>query len=111
MDSILDSVKKILGIDSEDTNFDTDLIIHINSIFMSMNQMGIGPKNCFSISDKNDTWDDFIMGKMDYEPVKTYMSLRVKMVFDPSASSVVTEAMNKMASELEWRLYVASGQY
>lgn len=111
MDSILTSIKKLLGIAEECEDFDTDLIIHINSVFMILTQMGIGPKEGFSIEDDSATWDDFLLDSKNLDAVKTYVHLKVKLVFDPSASSVVTEAMNKMISELEWRLYVESGQY
>lgn len=111
MDSILTSIKKLLGIAEECEDFDTDLILHINSVFMILTQMGIGPKEGFSIEDDSATWDDFLSDSKNLDAVKTYVHLKVKLVFDSSASSVVTEAMNKMISELEWRLYVASGQY
>ena len=111
LDSILTSIKKLLGIAEECKDFDTDLILHINSVFMILTQMGIGPKEGFSIEDDSATWDDFLLDSKNLDAVKTYVHLKVKLVFDPSASSVVTEAMNKMISELEWRLYVASGQY
>ena len=111
MDSILTSIKKLLGIAEECEDFDTDLILHINSVFMILTQMGIGPKEGFSIEDDSATWDDFLLDSKNLDAVKTYVHLKVKLVFDPSASSVFTESMNKMISELEWRLYVASGQY
>ena len=111
MDSILTSIKKLLGIAEECEDFDTDLILHINSVFMILTQMGIGPKEGFSIEDDSATWDDFLLDSKNLDAVKTYVHLKVKLVFDPSASSVVAEAINKMISELEWRLYVASGQY
>lgn len=78
---------------------------------MILNQMGIGPKEPFRIIDKSNVWNEFIGDINNIESVKSYMYLKVKSVFDPSASSVVTEANNKMISELEWRLYVESGQF
>lgn len=111
MESILTSIKKLLGITEDYTYFDTDIIIHINSVFMILNQLGIGPVNCFSITDSFATWSDFLPAdNKNFEAVKTYMHLKVKMIFDPPMSSAVMEAMNKMISELEWRLNVEAEQ-
>lgn len=108
MESILTSIKKLLGIAEEYTHFDEDLIMHINSVLTILTQMGIGPSTGYIITDKNDTWDEFIDNKIYLEAVKTYIHLKVKLVFDPPLSSAVTEAMNKMITELEWRLYAAA---
>lgn len=106
MDSILTSIKKVLGIYEEDTSFDTDLIMHINSVFMILRQMGIGPSSGFTISDSYYTWDDFLSDNVLLESVKTYVALKVRLIFDPPASSAIIEAMNRTISELEWRLNV-----
>ena len=107
MNSILDSIKKLLGIDSTYQYFDADLIMHINTVFMGLYQMGIGPAQCFSISDSSSTWDEFIGdGVADLEAVKTYMYLKVKSVFDPPSSGAA-ESLNRMMEECEWRLYVS----
>ena len=108
MESILTSIKKLLGIAEEYTHFDEDLIMHINSVLTILTQMGIGPSTGYIITDKDDTWDEFIDNKIYLEAVKTYIHLKVKLVFDPPLSSAVTEAMNKMISELEWRLCAAA---
>lgn len=111
MESILTSIKKLLGITEDYTYFDTDIIIHINSVFMILNQLGIGPVNCFSITDSFATWSDFLPAdNKNFEAVKTYIHLKVKMIFDPPMSSAVMEAMNKMISELEWRLNIEAEQ-
>lgn len=104
MDSILNSIKKLLGIQPEYTYFDQDLIIHINSTFMILNQLGVGPYDCFSIQDDKTTWDDFIPNNKKLESLKSYMYMKVKLMFDPPLSSVVMEATNRMISELEFRL-------
>lgn len=104
-ESILTSIKKLLGITEEYEIFDQDIIIHINSIFTILNQMGVGPKATFRITGKNEIWSDFIKDK-DIESVKSFIYLRVKLLFDPPASSSAVESMNKMISELEWRLYI-----
>ena len=102
MDSILTSVKKIVGISEEDESFDTDLIIHINSVLMILNQLGVGPPEGFSISDKTSVWSDLISDNLYIEAVKSFVSLKVRMIFDPPTSSSVADAINKTISELEW---------
>lgn len=108
MDSILTSIKKLLGITEEDTNFDVDIIIHINSIFAVLNQLGVGPSECFSISGKFETWNDFISDSNKLEAVKTYVYLRVRLIFDPPQSSAMIEATKETVKELEWRLNVTA---
>ena len=107
MDSILTSIKKLLGITEEYENFDQDIIMHINSAFMILNQLGVGPKSGFSISDKSSTWDEFIPESSNLEAVKTYVHLKVKLMFDPPLSSTVIEAIKSQINELEWRLNVS----
>ena len=104
MDSILTSVKKMLGITAEYTHFDSDIIMHINSVFMILNQMGVGPREGFSISSDVETWDEFTNDNLTIESVKSYMYLKVGLLFDPPTSSNVLEARNRLISELEWRL-------
>lgn len=104
MESILTSIKKLLGITEEYTHFDSDIIIHINTTFMVLNQLGVGPKNCFRITGDSEIWDDFLLDAWDLESVKTYVYLKVKLVFDPPLSSSAVESINRMISELEWRL-------
>ena len=105
MDSILTSVKKLLGLTEEYAAFDTALIMHINSVLMLLNQMGVGPEKTFAISDATATWSEFCQGKEDIEAVKSYTALKVRMLFDPPQSSSVMEAIKSQISELEWRLY------
>ena len=106
MDSILTSIKKLLGITEEYEHFDPDIIMHINSAFMILNQLGVGPEEGFSIKDKSSTWSGFLSDS-NLEAVKTYVYLKVKLLFDPPLSSAVTESINKSINELEWRLNVA----
>ena len=108
MESILTSVKKMLGITENYTHFDEDIIMHINSVFMILRQMGVGPEKGFRIEDDLATWQDFTSDNLMLESVKSYMYLKVKLLFDPSASSAVTDSMNRLISELEWRLHVAA---
>ena len=107
MDSILTSIKKLLGITEEYENFDQDIIMHINSAFMILNQLGVGPKSGFSINDKSSTWNEFIPESSNLEAVKTYVHLKVKLMFDPPLSSTVIEAIKSQINELEWRLNVS----
>ena len=103
MDSILTSIKKLLGIVEDYTHFDDDLIMHINSVFSILTQLGVGPSEGFMITGKNETWYEFI-DSSTLEAVKTYMHYKVKLLFDPPLSSTAMEAMNRVISELEFRL-------
>lgn len=107
MESILTSIKKMLGITEEYEHFDADLIMHINSVFMILNQLGVGPSSGFAIQGKDETWTDFISENHKLELVKSYMHLKVKLLFDPPLGSAVIEVMNRQISEFEWRLNVA----
>ena len=107
MKSILTSIKKLLGIAEEYEHFDADLVMHINSVFSILTQLGVGPPEGFSITDKVSTWDDFLPNRKNLEIVKSYMHLKVKLLFDPPLNSSVIESMNRQISEFEWRLNVA----
>ena len=107
MESILTSIKKLLGIAEEYTQFDDDIIMHINSVFLNLTQLGVGPSEGFLIEDDTATWDDYIGDSNQLQAVKSYVYLKVKLLFDPPLSSSVTESMNRMIAELEWRLNVA----
>lgn len=104
MNSILNSTKKLLGILDDYTEFDTDLIININSVFMILHQLGVGPKKCFRISSSEDEWDAFFEGRSDLEAVKTYLYLKVRLMFDPPTSSFVLSSVDNQIQELEYRL-------
>lgn len=107
MESILTSIKKLLGIEEEYTQFDNDIIMHINTVFLNLTQLGVGPAEGFLIEDDTATWYDFIGDSNQLQAVKSYMYLKVKLLFDPPLSSSVIESMNRMIAELEWRLNVA----
>ena len=108
MESILTSIKKLLGITEEYDQFDPDIIMYINSVFMILTQLGVGPAEGFSIEDDTAVWTDFIQDVKKLESVKTYIYLKVKLAFDPPLSSAVIESMNRLINELEWRLNVAA---
>lgn len=107
MDSILTSIKKLLGIEEDYIQFDSDIIMHINTVFLNLAQLGVGPTEGFMIEDDVASWYDFIGDSTELQAVKTYVYLKVKLLFDPPLSSSVVESMNRMISELEWRLNVA----
>ena len=112
MDSILNSIKKLIGMDPEYTQYDTDLIVYINSMFAILKQVGVGPENGFSISDDSATWDEYLPDyDKNFEFVKTYIQQRVKLVFDPPLTSSVLDAMKETIKELEWRLNIAGEMY
>ena len=107
MESILTSIKKLLGIEEDYKQFDTDIIIHINTVLMGLTQIGVGPEEGFAITDEYSTWEDFIGDKPYLNSAKSYMYLRVRTLFDPPLSSAALDSMKKLADEFEWRLQVA----
>lgn len=106
-DSILTSVKKLLGLDASYDAFDADILIHINSVFSVLTQLGVGPRNGFSINDASAVWSDYIT---DEDPrlnmVKSYMYAKVRSLFDPPTSGTVAQALNDSIKEFEFRLNV-----
>lgn len=107
MESILTSIKKLLGITEEYTHFDADIIMHINSVFMILNQLGVGPAEGFYIEDKTSTWDEYLSDPAQLQAVKSYVHLKVKMLFDPPSNGTVMNSVTQMINEFEWRLNVA----
>jgi hypothetical protein len=107
MESILTSIKKLLGIEENYEQFDPDIIMHINTVFRLLKRMGVGPTKGFMIEDSKSVWSDFIDPNTDdsLEDVKTYIYLKVKMIFDPPTSSAHMEAMKENIKELEWTLH------
>lgn len=105
-DSILITIKKLLGIAADDTSFDVDVIVHINMAINVLLQLGVGPATGFSITGDTETWSDYISDMSKLEMVKTYIYLKVKLVFDPPSSSRVIESMENQLKELDFRLNV-----
>lgn len=103
--SILQSTKKNLGLAENYTVFDEDVIMHINSVFSTLNQLGIGPLEGFAITDEDSVWEDFLTD-VRLNSVKSYVYLRVKLLFDPPTTSFVLEALKEQIKELEWRMQV-----
>jgi hypothetical protein len=104
MDSILISVKKMLGIEASVTHFDMEVIMHINSALMTLNQLGIGDETGFSISDDTAIWTNLFGDRTDLDGVKTYIYLKVKLVFDPPSAPSAIDSMERQITMLEWRL-------
>ena len=107
MESILTSIKKLLGITKDYTHFDDDIIMHINSVFMTLTQLGVGPSQGFYIEDDSTEWTEFIPDQNKLQAVKTYVYLKVRLLFDPaSLGSATLSAYERQIQELEWRLNV-----
>lgn len=106
MESILTSIKKLLGISEDYDYFDSDLIMHINTVFTTLTQLGVGPNEGFSIEDESAKWEDFLPDERMIHSVKSYMFMKVKLMFDPPLSTGVIECIKEQIKELEWRLQV-----
>jgi len=104
IDSILQSIKKLLGIEEDYTQFDSDIIVYINAAFFTLHQLGLGPTTCFSIATDQAEWADFFGSRPDLELVKSYIYLRVRLLFDPPQTGYLVESYNKQIAEYEWRL-------
>ena len=111
MESILTSVKKLLGLAEGYTPFDVDVTMHINSTFMILNQLGVGPAEGFAIKDAEAKWEDYLEDDKKIEATKSYMYAKVKLIFDPPTSAAHIEALKGVIAEYEWRLFVAKDPY
>ena len=109
IESILTSIKKLLGIDESYEHFDPDIIMHINTVFDDLRQMGVGPVEGFAIEDASAVWTDFIDDMTKFQSVKSYIYLRVKLLFDSSTlPSAVIQSYERQIEKLEWRLNVSA---
>ena len=106
MGSILTSIKSLLGIQEDYTHFDDDIIMHINTVFFTLSQIGVNPTVSFSIKDATEVWTDFTLTNLNLEIIKTYIYLKVKLLFDPPLSSAVINVIQTQISELEFRIMV-----
>ena len=106
-DSILMTIRKLVCGDPYADHFDTDLLVHINACFSILNQLGVGPESGFVVTDETQSWSSYVADNRTLNMVKTYVTLKVKKIFDPPLTSSVLEAMDKEISQLEWRLNVA----
>lgn len=105
-DSILDSIKEMLGIIKEDPAFDGELASHINSVFPILNQLDVGPDEGFMITGSKETWNDYVQELTLVPMVREFIALKVRLIFDSPASSVVADQYNQRIAELEWRLNI-----
>lgn len=111
-DSILNSIKKLLGMPLDYTPFDTDIITHINTVFANLAQMGVCPsEKGFQIEDSSTEWSEFTDDDMLINNVKTYVYLKVRLIFDPPANGTIIESIKSQINELEYRLYTQKGGY
>ena len=110
MESILTSIKKLLGIEEDYEHFDPEIIMHINTVLGDLNQLGVGPSEGFTIEDETATWMDFIPDStpVKLDGVKSYIYMRVKLLFDPPSSSSVLASYERQIEKLEWRLNFAT---
>ena len=103
MESILESIKKLLGIPKDYTAFDIDVIMHINTAFAILNQLGLGPEGGYGIEGYDDVWDDYIVS-YNMSMIKTFIYLKVRLAFDPPSSTALIESMQRTLDDLTWRL-------
>lgn len=104
--SVLKTVKYALGVGTDYDPFDVELMIHINSVFSNLHQMGVGPSSPYSITGEENVWSEFIESRTDLESVKTYVYAKVRLIFDPPATSFGIKAFEELCKEYEWRLNV-----
>lgn len=109
--SILDDIKKLLDLDPDYTAFDLNIVLFINSAFATLNDIGVGPTETYSIDDKTNLWAEFFGLRADNKDVKTYIFLKVQMVFDPPTQSYVLTAKQEVLKEIEWRLQARNDRY
>lgn len=107
MDSILESVKRMLMIGTEDRSFDPEILMHINAAMAALYQLGLERAASFHVNSEAQTWGELLEGVSCSDAVPSYVYLRVKQLFDPSASSTVAESQRRVQEELEWRIYAA----
>jgi len=110
-ESILITIKKLLGLGKEYTLFDPDVIVHINTVFSNLSQMGVGPEEGFVINTEDEKWSDFLGPTLHTQNIITYIYMKVKIMFDPPANSTLLQSLTKVSDELEYRLYIEKGGY
>lgn len=108
MNNIVDTIKKMLGLEPDYNAFDVEIINHINTVIMTLADIGVC-KEGFHVDDGTETWEDLLIDQHDLHSVKTYIHLKVRLIFDPPASQSVIDSYNNIAKEIEWRLYSRTG--
>ena len=109
-DSIFNSVKKVVGLLGDDDSFDEDILLHINSVVSTLRQLGLSIPSDFYVRDDVQTWRDLLGEFRDLDLVKSYMAMKVRLMFDPPSSSFGLASMTEMVKELEWRINVLTDQ-
>lgn len=109
-DSIFESVKKVLGLLGDDSSFDQDILLHINSVVSTLRQLGLSIPSDFYVRDDVQTWRDLLGEFRDLDLVKSYMTMKVRLMFDPPSSSFGLKSMEEMVKEYEWRINVLTDQ-
>lgn len=105
-DSILHDVKQMVGQEWDDTSYDLDIMTHINSVFFTLSQIGVGPADGFSITDATTKWDAYLGTNKNLNAVKSYIYIRVRLLFDPPTNSFLVTNLQEQANQMEWRLQV-----
>jgi len=109
VNSILLSVKKVLGLGGDNADFDTDVLIHLNSVLSIVQQLGVGPEDGYYVTSEDQTWEDYLgEGNPHINMIKSYICAKVRLLFDPPVSSAVMESLNRTCTEFEWRANVAA---
>lgn len=106
--SILNTVKRALGIEPEYDTYDVEIITHINSVFSTLQQLGVGEDEGFEIENAQNTWDEFLEDDKRLNAVRSYVFMRVRLIFDPPANSFAVDSFQRQVDQLEWRLNVYS---
>ena len=109
-DSIFESVKKVVGLLGDDGSFDEDILLHINSVVSTLRQLGLSIPADFYVRDDVQTWRDLLGEFRDLDLVKSYMTMKVRLMFDPPSSSFGLKSMEEMVKEYEWRINVLTDQ-
>lgn len=110
-ESILLTTKKVLGLEPDHRSFDQDIVVFINAALLQLRQLGVGPKGGFSVKGENETWQDLLGEETDLEATQSYIYTRVRLLFDPPTTSFALDALNKVAEELGWRLFVQADPF
>lgn len=111
IDSILDTVKQACGIELDETAFDEELLLYTNSVFVILHQIGVGPDTTFIVEDQSSVWSDFSINENLVSMLRSYVSIKVRLLFDPPTSSSLEAALKETANEYEWRLNLESDTY
>ena len=108
LNSVLNTTKKLLGLDADDDSFDSDICIGINSAILTLSQLGLEGNEGFIVTDDTQEWSDYLNDNKLLPMVQQYIHLKTKMSFDPPQNSFVSENLKQIITELEWRIRMVS---